>query len=225
MSYTIRSVEQDRKQRRRYLIYVEQVEQSLFSVHEDLLIRHRLFKGLALTEETVSAIVAEDNRYRAYALAIYYLGARPRTAKEIERYLLRKELEEEPIAYAIERLQQERLIDDADYAQRFAESRLRSSGKGRLYIQQELRMRGVDKHTADQAASALSRDMEQAAADQAAVKRWRSLTGETYEKRRKLAQFLLRRGYPMEVSMTAVKRAIAQSGDEDDDEDVVWLDN
>ncbi|MWC26494.1 RecX family transcriptional regulator [Paenibacillus sp. MMS18-CY102] len=225
MSYTIRSVEQDRKQRRRYLIYVDQAEDSMFSVHEDLLIRHRLFKGLEITDQMIEDIVAEDDRYRAYALAIYYLGARPRTAKEIERYLLRKELEGEPIAYAIERLQQERLVDDVDYAKRFAESRLRSSGKGRLYIQQELKMRGVDKHTADQAAAGLSKETEQAAADQAAMKRWRSLSGETYEKRRKLAQFLLRRGYPMEVSMAAVKRAMAQSNEQDDGEDVVWLDN
>jgi regulatory protein len=195
------------------------------SIHEDLLIRHRLFKGLELTESAIADIQAEDNKYRAYAMAIHYLGLRPRTSKEIERYLQRKEIEPESIAYAVERLEQERLIDDEDYARRFAESRLRAGGKGRLLIKQELKMRGVNKNTADAASRELGRDAEQAAADQVAAKKWRSMTGELHDKRRKLAQFLLRRGFPMEVTMLAVKRASTDQGGTSIDEELGWLDN
>ncbi|GMK42262.1 regulatory protein RecX [Paenibacillus sp. CCS19] len=225
MIYTITSVEQDAKQHRRYHIYMNNGSEPLLSVHEDLLIRHRLFKSLELTEAAIKNIQAEDNQYKAYAMAINYLGFRPRTSKEIERYLQRKEIEPEPIAYAIERLEQERLIDDEDYARRFAESRLRSGGKGRLMIKQELQMRGVDKQTADAASRDLGREAEQAVADQAAVKKWRSMTGEIYDKRRKLAQFLLRRGFPMDVAMQAVKHASADNGNAPDDEELGWLDN
>lgn len=225
MIYTITSVEQDAKQHRRYHIYMDQAQEPMLSVHEDLLIRHRLFKGLELTESAITDIQAEDNQYRAYAMAVNYLGFRPRTSKEIERYLQRKEIEIEPIAYAIERLKQERLIDDDDYARRFAESRLRSGGKGRLLIQQELKMRGVDKNTADSASRELGRDVEQASADQAAAKKWRSMTGELYDKRRKLIQFLLRRGFPMDVAMQAVKQASADQVSDPDDEELGWLDN
>jgi len=195
------------------------------SVHEDLLIRYRLFKGVELTSAALADIVKEDNRYRAYALAIAYLGFRPRTGKEIERYLSRKELEGEPIAYAIERLKQERLIDDADYAQRFARSRLRAGGKGRLLIKQELKQRGVDKGTAAAAAAELDHDAEQAAADRIAEKRWRSMSGESFDKYRKLAQFLLRRGFPGEVAKKAINRAMTDYEAELDDEHAVWLDN
>ncbi|PWW06470.1 regulatory protein [Paenibacillus cellulosilyticus] len=225
MIYTVTSVEQDAKQHRRYHIYMDGMPEPMLSVHEDLLIRHRLFKGLELSASAIADIQAEDNKYRAYAMAIHYLGFRPRTSKEIEWYLQRKEIEPEPIAYAIERLEQERLIDDEDYARRFAQSRLRTGGKGRLLIKQELKMRGVDKHTADAASRELERDTEQASADHAAAKKWRSMTGEIYDKRRKLTQFLLRRGFPMDVAMQAVKQVSADQGSTPDDEELGWLDN
>lgn len=225
MVHTITSVEQDKKQRRRYHIYMDHAAEPALSVHEDLLIRHRMLKGLELTDAAIADITAEDNRYRAYALAIAYLGMKPRTAKEIERYLLRKELEGDPIAYAIERLKSERFIDDEDYARRFAEGRLRSGGKGRLLIKQELKFRGIEKRTADAAAAELDDTAEQAAANSIAAKRWRSMSGEPMDKRRKLAQFLLRRGFPGDVAMKAVKRAASQLEDQDDDDESVWLDN
>ncbi|WP_127531704.1 RecX family transcriptional regulator [Paenibacillus kobensis] len=225
MIYTITSVESDSKNRRRYHIYVNGGVEPALSVHEDLLIRYRLFKGVELSPEALAEIIRDDNRYRAYALAVYYLGLSPRTGKEIQRYLSRKELEEESIAYAVDRLKQERLIDDADYAERFAKSRLRAGGKGRLLIKQELKQRGVDRGTADAAAADLDQETEQAAADRIAEKRWRSMSGESFDKYRKIAQFLLRRGFPGEVAKRAVKRAMTEASAELDDEQSVWLDN
>ncbi|GFN31821.1 RecX family transcriptional regulator [Paenibacillus xylaniclasticus] len=225
MNYTITSVELDSKNRKRYLIYVDGRVEPALSIHEDLLIRYRLFKGTELSPEAVADIIRDDNRYRAYALAVYYLGFSPKTSKEIERYLTRKELEEESIAYAIERLKQEKLIDDADYADRFARSRVRAGGKGRLLIKQELTLRGVDRRTADSAVANIDQEAEQSAADRIAEKRWRSISGESSDKYRKITQFLLRRGFPGEVVRRAVKRAMKAAEAELDDDDSVWLDN
>ncbi|EXX91148.1 RecX family transcriptional regulator [Paenibacillus darwinianus] len=221
-AFRISSVEKVRKQRGRYFIYREGQEEPVLSVHEDMLIRFRLLKDAWVTEEDLRLIETEDGRHRAYSQAIAYLGAKPRTRKEIERYLARKELDEETIRETADRLESERLIDDADYAKIFTSQRAGSHAKGRMLIRQELIQRGIGKSEAAEAIEAIDPDMEREAAIKAAVKRWPSLKGELRERRRKLAQFLTRRGYPSGVVREALK-TVATSQEDNDGLD--WLDN
>jgi Uncharacterized protein conserved in bacteria len=222
----ISAVKQDRKERKRYHIYTNDQEEALFSVHEDLLIKYRLLKGKALTIEEITEITEEDDRYRAYALAVNYLGIKARTRKQIEQYLLRKELEPEPIAYALERLESEHIVDDGEYARQFVMQRIRYSQKGSRWIKQELQQRGVSKQAASDAFASISSDDELASAVHAAKKKWRSLKGENREKRQKLMAFLMRRGFPSDVVKQAVKAAIDEAEMEQADEDEgLLLDN
>ncbi|ACT02013.1 regulatory protein RecX [Paenibacillus sp. JDR-2] len=226
MIIEISAVEQDRKERKRYNIYTDGLEKPLFSVHEDLLIKHRLLKGNSLTTEEIAEITEEDGRYRAYALAIYYLGFKARTRKQIEQYLARRELEPESIAYALERLESEHIVDDEEYARQFARQRIRNSQKGRRWIKLELQQRGVTNQAASEALEAIDRDDELASAIQAAKKKWRSLKGENREKRQKLLSFLMRRGFPSDVVKQAAKAAIDEAEIEQADEDEgLLLDN
>ncbi|WP_338556060.1 RecX family transcriptional regulator [Paenibacillus sp. KS-LC4] len=202
----IRAVEKDSKHRSRYLIFAGG-EEPILSVHEDLLIRHTLFKGQLLTESQIEEIRSEDERYRAYAMAVYYLGFKPRTGKQIEQYLQRKLIAQDHINYTIERLEKEHIVDDEQYAMQFAAQRMKSSHKGRRYIQQELMQRGVSKTAALAATSAIDSEMELNAAISKATKKWRTIKGEPFERRRKLAAFLIRRGFPVDIIKAAVKSA------------------
>ncbi|CAM3147700.1 RecX family transcriptional regulator [Paenibacillus lupini] len=226
MVIEISAVEQDRKGRKRYNIFTNGMEEPLFSVHEDLLIKHRLFKGTTLTTDEITEITEEDDRYRAYALAIYYLGFKARTRKEIEQFLMRKAFESEPIAYTLERLESEHIVDDEEYARQFAKQRIRYSQKGSRWIKQELQQRGVTNQAASEALEAIDRDDELASAIHAAKKKWRSLKGENREKRQKLFSFLMRRGFPSDVVKEAAKSAIDEAEMEQvDDDDGLLLDN
>lgn len=221
-AFRISSVEKARKQRGRYFIYKEGQEEPVLSVHEDIMIRFRLLKDAWVTEEDLRRIEAEDGKHRAYSLAVAYLGAKPRTRKEIERYLTRKELDEETIRETADRLESERLIDDADYAKAFASQRANSHAKGRMLIRQELMQRGIGKSEAAEAIESLDPQAELETAVAAAAKRWRSLKGELHERRYKLAQFLTRRGYPSGVVREALKTVAVEREDRDG---MDWLDN
>ncbi|WP_274651478.1 RecX family transcriptional regulator [Paenibacillus humicola] len=218
----IASVEQDRKEKRRYHLILDGGDEPFMTVHEDILIRFRLLKGREIHPDELKDIIRENERHRAYALALSYLGARPRTRTEIARYLARKELDEEACRHAVERLQQERLIDDDDYADRFVSERMRSQLKGRRLLQQELMQRGVAKETAKTAAEAQGDDAETEAAVKAARKKWPHLKGELRERKMKLAAFLLRRGFPAPIARRAVQAAAAAP---EEDETCQWLDN
>lgn len=223
--YRIEAVRRDKKEKRRYHLYGGG-EEPLLSVHEDIMIRFRLMKDGELTGETVRHIQDEDRRYQAYVLAVAYLGAKPRTSKQIHQYLTRKELDEPHIEYALQRLESEKLVDDELYARQFAESRLRSGHKGRLMIRQELQQRGVSKQAASEALSALDRDSELEAATALAQKKAKSLTGETAKRRAKLMGFLLRRGFPGDIVREAMKSVhLSSANGFDEEDDGVLLDN
>ncbi|CAM4237160.1 RecX family transcriptional regulator [Paenibacillus tarimensis] len=220
--FQIASVSQLRKQKGRYAIYKEGTEEPVLSVHEDIIIKYRLLKGAWVKESDLPLIRAEDDRHRAYSLAVSYLGTKPRTRKEIERYLARKELEPDTIALIADRLEAERIVDDADYAVQFARQRARSQGKGRLRIKQELLQRGISRTQAADAVEALDPGTELKAAVKAAAKKWPYMKGEFRERKMKLSQFLMRRGYTGETVRKAIQEVIRES-DEQDETD--WLDN
>lgn len=227
--WTIGTVSRDRKEKKRYQIFPEpelESEEPLLTVHEDIMIRFRLIKGQWLTEAQVIEIRNEDERYKAYTLAIAYLGAKPRTRKSIAQYLGRKELQEESIEYALNRLESEQLVDDEQYARQFATSRLRSGLKGRLMIRQELQQRGVPKQVAAEALAELDRDSELNAAKTLAEKKSRTIKGDMRQRKTKLMAFLLRRGFPGDVvreAMRDIEWKDEESGEQEDDG--VLLDN
>jgi regulatory protein len=221
----IQAVKQDRKDRSRYHIHGEG-EEPLLTVHKDILIRHELLKGHAFTEDELAAIRDEDSRYRAYIKAVAFLGAKPRTSKEIEQYLQRKEFEPEHISSAVERLESEHIVDDEEYARKFAAQRIKYANKGRRWIKQELQQRGVSKQAAADAADAIDKEVEREAAVKAAGKKWRSLKGDPIDRKRKLMGFLMRRGFPGDIVKDAVKSVMEQAAAEaDDEEDGLLLDN
>ncbi|MDQ6419182.1 RecX family transcriptional regulator [Paenibacillus sp. LHD-117] len=223
--YRIDAVRRDKKEKRRYHLHAGS-EEPFLSVHEDILIRYRLMKDGEVTRDMARHIQDEDHRYRAYVLAVAYLGAKPRTSKQIHQYLTRKELEDSHIDYAIERLESEKLVDDEQYARQFAEGRLRTGHKGRLMIRQELQQRGVSKQAASEALSALDRDSELAFATALAQKKAKSLTGEPAKRRSKLMGFLLRRGFPGDIVREAMRSVDLSSGDGwEEEDDGVLLDN
>lgn len=224
--WIIDAVRRDKKEKRTYLITEQGSDSPLLSVHEDLLIRFRLMKGQFITALQADEIRRENECYRAYAQAVAYLGVKPRTTKEISQYLTRKIFDETSIAYAVERLESEQLVDDEQYARQFASSRLRSGMKGRLMIRQELQQRGVPKEIASEALSELDRESEVNAAKALVEKKGRALKGDIKQRRVKLMTFLLRRGFPGDVVREALREADWEaSTDYDEEDDGVLLDN
>src|SRR5690625_5674817 len=66
----------------------------------------------------------------SYVLAIQYLSYRQRSAYEIEQYLLKKEVEPKHIELVMDRLNNEKLLDDLEFAKTFVQERIRQKKKG-----------------------------------------------------------------------------------------------
>ncbi|MBP2001044.1 regulatory protein [Paenibacillus shirakamiensis] len=213
----VTSVEVIKRPKNRFLIRFGEIS---VTVHEDILIKYRMTKGSLFTKKDLSNIIIADERQIAYVESLSYLSRKPRTALEIHRKLNEKGCEEQAIMETLQRLIKEGLIDDAMYAQEWANQRVRSRGKGKLWVRQELRQKGVSKPLIEEALSNVSEEDEYSSALALGRKKWRQTHGEPTDRKRKTGAFLLRRGYSSSLSSKVIRELLEEDSillEEDED--------
>lgn len=217
----ISSIERQ-KRKPRYNIYIE--DEFAFGVHEDILIKHRLMKGQSIDKRRMEEILQDEERQQAYLYSIRWLGARPRTRKEIFDRLKSKGYEEGIIEETVKRLSEQNYVDDADYAKRWAEERVRLHKKGRRWIQQELKEKGVAEQHIQDALTEVDTEAEWDSALVLARKKWHSGSSSSKDDRaryQKTLAYILRRGYPMDLASRAVRK-IADEADTEAPVEDAW---
>lgn len=188
-------------------------------VHEDVLIKYRMMKGAVFTRAELEEIVLADERQRAYGDALLALSRKMRTSYEIAMRLGEKGWGLDVVNEVIKRLTEERLIDDAVYAQEWAQQRVRSRGKGKMWVRHELRQKGVEKPLIEEALGMVSEEEEMSSARELALKKWRSVAGELQDRKRKTGAFLMRRGYSGSLVSKVLRSIIEEEGISGGDEE------
>jgi len=156
-----------------------------------------LKNGDELSDEKIAKLLADDNREWAYQQALLFLSYRARSEKEIRQNLHKHEVPEEVIDETLERLRAAGLANDNEFAQMWVENRSTFRPRSRRALAMELRQKGLDDETVQSAVSDVD---ENALAYEAAQKRLGRLKGlEWNDFRKKLSEFLARRGFPYSV--------------------------
>ncbi|OAB45213.1 RecX family transcriptional regulator [Paenibacillus antarcticus] len=209
----ITGVEREPKQKYRYLI---SFGQHVLSIHEDIMIKYRMIKGNTFWKQELEEIVLSNEKQLGYVQALKYLERKARTSKEIQIRLKEKETSQEVIEDVLARLTREGLVNDAIYAQQWAEQRITSQRKGKAWVRQELRQKGVDKLLIAEALDGVSPDQEYQSALLMGRKKWNQTKGELLDKKRKTGSYLMRRGFSGEQ----VRRVLNQLIQEDELQDI-----
>lgn len=155
-----------------------------------------------------------------YQSAMRLLSYRWRSEQELRERLEEKKVPIEEIDETIRRLLEEGWVDDERFAREFVRSRARRHGRRR--IGDDLRRFGISQDAASSALEEeLSMDEEDAVLREAATRKMGVLAqrhGNDYTRsevgRRKLARFLLNRGYPAVAVRRIVFELTRRSGDE-----------
>jgi regulatory protein len=206
----ITAVEPTQKRRGRLDIYVDGVV--AFDVARAVAVARRLRPGAAIDGAEIEAIVAADRRRAALEAAAAMLARRPRSERDVRRRLAERKFEAALVEETVARLRELKLLDDAEFARTWTESRDRSSPRGRRLIVQELRAAGVAAPTAVEAASAVS---DEDAANRVAGKKARALIScDERAFRDRLGSHLQRRGFGWETARAAVERCWRELGRE-----------
>lgn len=107
--------------------------------------KHKLAIGDAWTQDLAEHLHTELTRSRAYRSATRTVASRAISASDLKLNLRRKGNDPEAINYAIARLTELGLLDDAQYAGMKARSIIRSKPAGRRFIEAKLRQKGIDQ--------------------------------------------------------------------------------
>ena len=162
------------------------------------------------------------SKLSAFDRAMNYLTYRDRTEAEIVKYLQDKNYSEKEIAVSMEALIRYGYINDEQYIQNACELNKSAKRYSRRRLAQDLIHRGIPREKIDDIDLFYTKEEEQHCCEElidAAFERYRN---EPYEKRkRKVANWMMRRGYPYAMISTQISRkqeTFEENVENDDDE-------
>jgi regulatory protein len=172
-------------------------------VDADLVLALGIRKGLPYTPELEAQLLAGAARLETLDRALNALSSRARSRRELERWLVQKELPREYIPAALDLLEARGFLDDAAFARGFVRDRAVNRRQSRRRIAAELGRRGVHRTLADQAIAEVFADHgidESEQAREAAARKLRTLSKlEPQVAKRRLYGFLARKGFGAEA--------------------------
>lgn len=149
------------------------------------------------------------------------LTGQARTRQELADALRRRNVPTDAAEAVLARMSEVGLVNDAEFAQAWVESRQQRRQLSRTGLRRELQRKGVDRELVEDAVDRVSGEDERVAARALAEKKLRSVRGlDAVVQRRRIAGALARRGFSGEV-VSSVLRELAVGSTKDDSEDTL----
>lgn len=155
------------------------------------------------------AATEEQRREEAFNAAWRFIARRERTEAEVRARLERNDVDAPLIEEVLDELRTGGYVDDAGYAQRFAEDRRNLDGWGAERIERRLRELGVDRQHI--VAALAAGDHDELAAATALLARRYPVPPEQPRDREKALGFLVRKGFDLELAHDALRRHAASA--------------
>lgn len=175
-----------------------------FVITVDTSLEFPLEVGMYITEGKITDIMYHDMGYKAGIAALKLVSSRMRSEKEIRDYIRGKGYDERVQDEVVEKLTKDGYIDDAEFAKCFARDRVNLNKQGRERIAYELRLKGVSDENIARAILPLVR-YELDNAVYLLKRRYKPSDLKNRKLKKKMSNFLQRKGYPNEVINKAFK--------------------
>ena len=150
--------------------------------------------GQQLSDEEIARLQQQDALEVAYQRGLQILSYRPRSIAEVRRKLSEQGFEPAVVDATIQRMKQNGLLGDEQFAHDWVENRAAFRPRSRRLLAMELRQKGVAEEAIQQALS--ETQDEESLAYQSALQYARKITGKDWETfRKRLGAYLMRRGF------------------------------
>ncbi|HYG83382.1 MAG TPA: RecX family transcriptional regulator [Verrucomicrobiae bacterium] len=189
------------KTKGRYNIFID--GSFSFSLSEAQLIDSGVRVGLEITEQRLAGLKDDSAFGKAYARALEYIFRRPRSRKEIETYAYRKQWPPEMTAKIVKKLEEKNYINDTAFAESWVRSRQATKPSSKRKLTLELRQKGVDAASIEQALE--ENDFDELGELRRIVDKRRH----RYTDEQKFMAYLARQGF----SFDAIKQVLRESED------------
>ena len=173
-------------------------------VDTEVAVKKGLKIGQELSDEQIKDLAEDVSLASCLNTAYRFLSYRPRSEAEMKDRLYRRGFADSQIEIVINKLKEQKLLDDTAFAQFWKENRDAFRPRSQRLTRMELKKKGV----ADEIIKAVTDDLnDMDSAYQAALKKAQRLSGADYEVfRRRLGDYLQRRGFSYAVINQTVKR-------------------
>ena len=177
-------------------------------------IAHNLNVGQKLSGNDVVRLQVEDEVEKAHDKVLVFLAHRPRSEAEVSTRLSRHGFPKEVAQTVLQRLRTVGLVDDTAFAAFWVGNRSTFRPRGLRALRAELLQKGVSDEVIE---SVLEDVNQQADARRAADKRVARLRDlPERERRRKLREFLARRGFEYDIISDVIDKLMAEEYDNED---------
>lgn len=197
MTYRITGIEVQKNNEGRVSIYLDGA--FAFGLDKEVSLKHNLHEGDELEESVIDEILLMEERTRAKQKALALLAYRARSVEELRKKLKEKDFSERTIDRVIDDFLQVGLLDDRQFASAYVHSRMLQKPMGKRLLRQELFSKGIDEEEAEKAVEEVYSDLSEVNVAKDLVQRRiqkSKMGGEEMKKqKKKLSQFLLRRGF------------------------------
>jgi len=187
-----------------------------FGLYKETVLQHGLRKGQTLTGSEITTLQTADGFLAARAYALRLLNMRAQTSAGLRRKILGKGFPEDAVDRIVAQLEERGFLNDAQFARQFAEERLRTKKHGAARIRIDLQKKGIQREVIEMALQkVLKPDETLETARELAKKQWRKLRREpdVQKQRRRLFDFLIRRGYDPNTASTILREGPPNEAD------------
>jgi regulatory protein len=182
-----------------------------FSLEAEVAVKQGLGVEQELSGGDIAALTKADLSHRCLNAALQYLSYRPRSEAELRQRLHQRGFDGDNVEAALNKLKEQGLVNDLAFAQFWKDNRQSFRPRSQWLTRLELRQKGVAEDIIDQVVAEVD---DEDSAYRAAVGRARSLpTADYHSFRRRLDEYLKRRGFSYGVISHTVERVWQERGE------------
>lgn len=130
-----------KKRNGQYELQLESGE--VLSLYEEVILKFELLLKKKVDEKEKEKILLCNQEYDVYYIALKSLKSRFKSVRELRNLLLKKEYPQEYVEKAIEKLLQQRYLNDKSFAKAYINEQMITTSKGPRKIEKELLDKGV----------------------------------------------------------------------------------
>ncbi|HDQ45078.1 MAG TPA: hypothetical protein ENN17_06190 [bacterium] len=207
-------IEPQKRNLRRFNLFLD--GEFAFGLDQTVLLECHLHEGDSLAPAEIGKVLRCEARHRAKEKALRLIAYRPRSVEEVRKRLRETGCDPSIVQEVIDNLVRVNLLNDAEFAASYVRSRLIQKPISRRLMESELRAKGIADAVM---ASVLEREYEtgsdEAIARELIRKKVRQYAGQDPLKvRKKLSDFLARRGFGWDVIGTVVREELRVKNEE-----------
>lgn len=206
MPKTITQIAVQQKRKNRCSIFLD--EEFAFGLDQDIVLQFGLKKGDVLTEQQIEQILLNEEKKSAKDRALNFLSYRDRSEKEIRTKLRDVGYDENIIEWVIGELKRLKFLDDQRFAQSYAQTQMITRPVGEYFLKRELKQKGLDEELIEQTIEQTYSEKDQfsVALELAQQRKKRYQNIEEVKAKKRVSDFLLRRGFGWDVVAEVMER-------------------